>query len=309
MANVHTKTLANLRGNELCFLLNTYATIFDFMYYKNTLLALIGCLIMLTTLDAQYYYNDVIGTQQTNQQYKLLSANQLKKVTAISYEGNNQLSTDFTLEQNIDISRQMMVTRSKTISNGESFLKSYYNGNRINKTVDSNTNAINTVLYEYENGGRIKSINSSNKDFDGKLISTENHLWKYDEKGQPLSMLKIKNGVDTTFIGFKYDEMGNVAEEIWRKNNRVLETYYYYYNDKQKISDIVRFNKKANRMLPDYILEYDEKGKLVQMTQSQPGSANYLIWRYQYNTQGLKNKELVYNKAKEFLGKIEYQYQ
>jgi hypothetical protein len=45
------------------------------------------------------------------------------------------------------------------------------------------------------------------------------------------------------------------------------------------------------------------------MTQTQRGRANYLIWKYNYNENGMKNKEVVYNKQKEFLGKIEYTYQ
>ncbi|RYD70888.1 MAG: lipoyl(octanoyl) transferase LipB [Sphingobacteriales bacterium] len=106
----------------------------------------------------------------------------------------------------------------------------------------------------------------------------------------------MKNTTDSTFVSFKYDESGNVGEEIWKRGSRITETYYYYYNDKQKITDIVRFNKKAKRMLPDFIIEYDEKGRVAQMTQSQSGSANYLVWRYQYNPQGLKDKDATYYK-------------
>jgi hypothetical protein len=287
-------------------LLNSYTAIFDSM---KRVLAIILCLMFLNTLQAQYYYNDIVGTQQANQQYKLFIANQLKKVTAVSFEGNSQPSTDFALEQTIDDAKQMVVTRSKSIASGEAFFKSYYKGNRVLKTVDSNSNAINTALYEYDNLGRVKTITSTNKDFDGTLISTEKHTWSYNDQGQPEAMVKVKNANDTTFVTFKFDEAGNVGEEIWKRNNRITETYYYYYNDRQKLSDIVRFNKKAKRMLPDFVIEYDDKGKITQLTQAQVGSANYLVWKYLYNPQGLKDKEFVYNKQKEFLGRIEYKYQ
>jgi hypothetical protein len=122
-------------------------------------------------------------------------------------------------------------------------------------------------------------------------------------------MLRIKNNVDTTYVSFTHDEAGNIAEETWKRKNRTIETYYYYYNQKNQITDIVRYSKKAKRMLPDFILEYDEKGRVMQMTQNQSASANYLVWRYVYNTKGLKEKEMVYNKQKQFLGKIEYNYQ
>ncbi|MEJ7680802.1 MAG: hypothetical protein WKG06_23710 [Segetibacter sp.] len=62
-------------------------------------------------------------------------------------------------------------------------------------------------------------------------------------------------------------------------------------------------------MLPDYIFEYDPKGRITQMTQTQSGSANYLIWKYTYNENGMKEKEIVFNKQKEMLGRIEYKYE
>jgi hypothetical protein len=258
---------------------------------------------------AQYYYSDIIGTQQTNQQYKTLIAHQLKKISAVSYEGNNKPISDFLLDQVIDNNKQQVITRSKTSTNGESFFISTYLHNKISKTVDSSSSAINTVQYLYEKDGKIKSINSINKDFDGTLRSNEVHNWFYNAAGQPEKMHRIKNGVDTTYVNFTYDEGGNIAEEIWKRKNRTVETYYYYYNPKSQLTDIVRFSKKAKRMLPDFILEYDEKGRVTQMTQTQSASANYLVWRYVYNSNGLKEKEMVYNKQKEFLGKIEYNYQ
>jgi hypothetical protein len=273
------------------------------------IVALCICFTAFTQTQAQYYYNEIIGTEQAVQQYKLFKANQLRKVTAVSYEGNNEPSKDFALEQIIDNDNQVVVTRSKSVANGASFFSSYYKGNRVVKTVDSSSNAINKVLYEYDMQGKVKAINSTNKDFDGTLINSEKHLWSYNTNGEPEAMLKIKNGTDTTKVFFKYDDKGKVGEETWMKNNRLIETYYYYYNDKQKLTDIVRFNKKAKQMLPDFMMEYDEKGRVAQMTQTQSGSANYLVWKYQYNPQGLKDKELVFNKQKEFLGKIEYRYQ
>jgi YD repeat-containing protein len=273
------------------------------------LLVVVTAFLIVGSTSGQYYYNDIIGTQQANQQYKLFLANQLKKVTAISYEGNNQPSTDFFLEQTIDPQNQVIITKSKSVSSGETFFLSYYKGNRLNKTVDSSSNAINSVAYEYAIDGKIKAITTTNKDFDGKLINTEKHFWRYNEKGLPEGMLRIKNDTDTTDVSFAYDESGNVGEEIWKRKNRVTETYYYYYNAQQKLSDIVRYSKKAKRMLPDFIIEYDEKGRVAQMTQTQSASANYLVWKYTYNPQGLKDRELVYNKQKEFLGKVEYKYQ
>jgi hypothetical protein len=164
-------------------------------------------------------------------------------------------------------------------------------------------------VYNYDNAGRVASINSLSKDFDGTFINAENHIWTYNEKGIPVSMLKVKNDKDTTYVSFIIDDQDNIAEERWRRNNRLTETYYYYYNPKKQLTDVVRFSRKAKAMIPDYTLDYDDNGRISEMRQTQATSANYLIWRYVYNDKGMKDKEYVFNKQKELLGKIEYSYQ
>lgn len=257
--------------------------------------------------DAQYYYSDIVGTKQTNQQYKLLRAFQYKRINAASYAGNEP-SKDFLLEQTIAEDGRKIITHSATVGNMESYFISNFQNNKVTKTVDSGNNAINTVIYEYDNTGKVISTSATSKDFDGTFTSEEKHLWSYSEKGLPEKMLKIRNQADTTLVTFVYED-DNVAEERWSKNNRVIETWYYYYNPKKQLTDIVRFNRKAKAMLPDYIFEYDNKGYITQMTQTQSGSANYLVWKYTYNENGMKEKEIVFNKQKELLGRIEYRYQ
>lgn len=273
---------------------------------KNLVLAALIVLAFIKA-DAQYYYSDIIGTKQTNQQYRLLRAFQYKRVNAVSYEGG-QPSKDFLLEQVITDDGRKIITHSASIGNMESYFISNYQNNKVNKTVDSGNNAINTVMYEYDNTGKVTSTSAASKDFDGTFTNEERHIWSYNAKGLPEKMMKIKNKTDTTLVTFVYDD-DNVAEEKWTKNNRIIETYYYYYNPKKQLTDIVRFNRKAKAMLPDYMFEYDTKGRITQMTQTQSGSANYLIWRYTYNENGMKEKEIVFNKQKEMLGRIEYKYE
>lgn len=266
-------------------------------------------LIFFTSInaEAQYYYSDIIGTKQSNQQYRMLRAFQYKRVNATSYDGE-QVSKDFLLEQLITDDGRRVTTHSASIGNMESYFISNYQNNKVMKTVDSGNNAITTVLYEYDNTGKVVSTSSTSKDFDGTFINQEKHLWSYNEKGLPEKMLRIKNITDTTLVTFILDE-DNVAEERWTKNNRVIETYYYYYNAKKQLTDIVRYNRKAKTMLPDYMFEYDTKGRTAQMTQTQSGTANYLVWKYTYNENGMKDKEVVFNKQREMLGRIEYKYQ
>ncbi|WP_207496726.1 hypothetical protein [Aridibaculum aurantiacum] len=271
---------------------------------------LLCALLLVSSVNAysQYYYSDILGTKQTNQQYQLMHSSQVKRVSATGFESNNQPTKDFLLEQQVANNGQQIITRSATIGTGESLFTSTYKDGRISRTYDSSAHAINTVDYTYDAQGRLVATHATSKDFDGKFSSTESHLWSYNENGLPQQMLKVKNGADTTYVTFKLDGQNNVSEEIWKKKNRTLETYYYYY-DQQRLTDIVRFNRKANQHLPDYIFEYDANGRIAQMIQRQATSANYLVYRYVYNDRGLKEKEQVYNKAKEYLGKVEYTYQ
>lgn len=268
-------------------------------------------LILLSITSAsfgQYYYTDVVGTNQTNQLYKLIRSQGLKKINATSYEQGNEASKDFVLEQMIVNDGQQIVTHSASVGNTPSNFVSTYENNKLIRTYDSSNTAINDVYYKYNGQGRLLLINSTSKDFDGTFVTHEIHQWSYNDKGQPSKMLKIKNTKDTTEILFYYDENETLAEEVWKKNNRAVETYYYYHNDKKQLTDIVRYNRKARQMLPDYMFEYDANGRIAQLTQTQARSANYLVFKYAYNSLGFKERELVYNKQKELLGKIEYSY-
>lgn len=265
-------------------------------------------ILIFTKADGQYYYSDITGTKQSNQLYKLMRSFQYKRVNATSYDQDG-LSKDFLLEQVFSDDGRKITTHSASVGNMESYFTSYYQNNKVSKTVDSGNNAITTVLYEYDNSGKIISTTAASKDFDGTVTSKERHIWSYNDKGAPVKMLKIKNQSDTTLIAFTIDEAENVTEEKWIKNNKTIETYYYYYNPKKQLTDIVRFSRKAKAMLPDYIFEYDSRGHIAQMTQTQSGTANYLVWKYIYNENNLKEKEIVFNKQKEMLGRIEYKYQ
>ena len=296
----------------LCFFLNISPVTFGIEHNtsmkKIYLFAIVICIATLH-VQSQYYYLDIIGTKQTNQQYKLIRTHQLKRINATSFESNNQPSKDFLLEQVVAKEGQVIETKSASVNSAPSSFISYYDNNRLVRTVDSGNTAINSVTYNYDNAGRVAVINSTSKDFDGSFINAETHTWTYNEKGLPVSMLKIKNKTDTTLVSFKYDEQDNVAEEIWKKNNRTTETYYYYYNNRKQLTDVVRYNRKAKAMIPDYTLDYDNSGRVTEMRQTQAASANYLIWKYTYNDRGMKEKEFVFNKQKELLGRIEYTYQ
>jgi hypothetical protein len=84
---------------------------------------------------------------------------------------------------------------------------------------------------------------------------------------------------------------------------------YYYYDDRKRVTDIVRFNLKAKRLLPDVMFEYDDKDRVIQkITTTSSVNLGYLIWRYIFDDKGLKSKEALFNDDKQLTGKIEYSY-
>ena len=122
-------------------------------------------------------------------------------------------------------------------------------------------------------------------------------------------MLRIMNTHDTTEIRFSLDEEGNVIDERSYKKGVEGETTYFYYDEKNRLTDIVRYNKKLSKLIPDYLFEYDLNNRVIQkITTFSNLSQGYLIWRYAFNEKGLKTKEALFNRDKVMTGKIEYIY-
>lgn len=273
----------------------------------KTIVLLFFLFVTVQTIYGQYYYNDILTTQQTNNQYLLLKKNHVQQVSAKSYEADGELTSDFQLEQNILNNASEITTTSSFPSTGKSESQSSYANDKLSKTITNSDKVQSTVLYSYDNN-LLKSITTQTIDTFVNSSSQEVHQWFY-ENDKPTKMLLIKNNNDTTTVEFKIDEHGDVGEERWRKKGRIVENFFYYYNDQHKLTDIVSYNAKAQRLLPDFLFEYDNNGTLIKFTQIPQGSADYLVWQYVYLQNGLKQKELCFNKQKQPVGSIEYHYQ
>lgn len=258
--------------------------------------------------NGQYYYNDIVANTLSNQQFKLIKQARIKTIKAISYEPSGEVTQGFNIEQAISPDFRKAVTTTSLQDNSSSTLTVTYENNRVKKSVDINHKVETSNTFTYNEKGLPITITSNTTDTAVKLTSNEVHIWYYNANNIPASLLKIKNKVDTTFIEFVYDDKGNIGEERWKRKGRVFETYYYYYNDKNQVTDIVRFNTRAKQMLPDFLYEYDDKGRISKMTQVTNGGSNYLVWTYTYNDKGLKETEVCYNKQKQLVGRIEYGY-
>jgi YD repeat-containing protein len=256
---------------------------------------LIGFLILFMTNDAmaQYYYKDILLTRQTNQIWKTFKENKISSVKLISYESNGSPTEGFDCRQTIAADFSTINTYTHSSSSSVSDLLAYYDAKGLIKTVDTSDTYQSTSDYEYDADGKILSITNTSVETDNHIKNTEKHIWKYNQQSVPISMLKIKDNVDTTYVQFTIDEKGNITEEKAMRNGNTLPIVYYYYNSDNLLTDIVRYNARAQRLLPDYIFEYDAKGRLSSMIFVPGGSSNYQNWLYQYDERIKKERQLL----------------
>jgi hypothetical protein len=272
----------------------------------KTLLLILFSLFAASS-QAQYYYKDIIGAKETADLIKNYRNNKVTRVVLTSYDEENTKNDDFYVEQ--VYSNQVLKTITRSGVTDQSILISYTdaNGNVI-RTVDSSETMTSTSTYNYTPDGQLLSVVSNSTDSSHKTSQTEEHLWEYNS-GRISRMLRIKDKKDTSYITFKFDDKGNVAEEQSTRKGISSEPVYYYYDNNNRLTDIVRYSNKAKRLLPEYLFEYSPANQVIQKITVPANSSDYLIWRYQYDNKGLKIKEAVYNKQKQLTGKIEYQYQ
>lgn len=268
---------------------------------------LITCLVLILPVHAQYYLNDIISIKQGNDQYRLLRAQKIASVKAISYEPDNTITEGFSVTQEISRDGKKVIITT-TRNSQPSITVNTYDLGVLKRTQTNYKNISNKTEYSYDALGRMAKVQLSTIDTFMNSTLSEIHEWAYDEYGAPTSMLKIKNNYDSTIVQFVKDEQGNIGEEKWIKNGRIVERYYYYYNANKQLSDIVRYNSKLKKLMPDFIYEYNTNNQLTQMTQLSIGSSNYFVWKYAYNEKGLKTEEICTDKSKMPVGRIVYQY-
>ncbi|MGG9961062.1 hypothetical protein [Ferruginibacter sp. SUN106] len=263
--------------------------------------------ISSTTVKAQYYYKDILSNKQLMAEMAQLKEQKIRTVSLKSFEDDGSPSEGFFCERKISKNYSTVETETRSnVTGGSVFTSTFNEKGYLTQTVDSSEIASSTSLYTYDNNNNIVSIisiaRSSDDDFKNEI--REEHIYVYDNKGLPVKMTRVKNTSDSTLFLFSPDESNNVSIE---KNTRTGDTYYYYYDTKNRITDVVRLNKYNQKMLPDYIFEYNNAGLITQMTATEEGGSYYFIWKYSYDN-GLRTREKCYSKEKRLMGTIEYEY-
>jgi hypothetical protein len=275
----------------------------------NKLLFLFATLFFYEA-NSQYYYKDIVAAAELSRQMKTYVSNGVRKVTATGITPEGSASSDFSEVYEISSnggSLKITTRINKTVS---SILHSFNDRGLLTSTVDSAAGVKSISLYTHDGSGKIISISNSATDADSSadFSQTEIHQYFYKD-GKLEKMWRIINKTDSLEVKFAVDTNGNVLEERNYRRGVVTDPIYYYYDDKNRLTDIVRFNYKANRLLPDYLFEYDANDRVIQKITTTSGkNLGYVTWRYLFDERGLKTKEALFNKEKQLQGRIDYTY-
>jgi len=257
--------------------------------------------------NAQYYYNDIINNRQVLAELAVLKEKKIKGVKVTSLESNGEESEGFICQKKInrDFTEVEIYTETNQ-SYPNTFISWFDRSGLLLKTIDSSEAGATTTDYTYDAGGRLVSINSS-KNFatdDDAGVTYERHLYNYNATGILEQMTLIKNNRDTTLYSFEADETGNIAIE---KNSKTSELYYYYYDTRNRLTDIVHRYSYQKNLFSEYSFEYNPAGQVTKMVTSEKEGAYFFTWRYVYED-GLRMNERCYSKEGRIMGSVEYKY-
>lgn len=263
---------------------------------------------LAASASGQYYYKDIIGTRETREMMKAYLDNKVTRVRVNSYDSENTKSDAIFVEQSFSLQDLTLKTVTRTDSTDESVMVTYIDSKgKVLKIVDNHESTTSLTSYFYDSDGLLFTVLNVTADNKTGISEKEIHNWFYKD-GKIERMLRIKNDIDTMYVDFKFDDKGNIAEEQGRRKGMRSDAIYYYYDNQNRITDIVRYNYKAKRLLPEYMFEYSPANKVIQRITVPATGAKYLIWRYQYDERGLKIREAIFDRYKQVQGRIEYLY-
>ena len=258
-------------------------------------------------VSAQYYFKDIVSNKQATKDILNFKENKVRTIKIKSFEDDGLPSDGFFAERRIskDYRKSEFFTRSNV--SGKSMLTTIFDdkGNLLVSS-DSSEIAATRTNYLYDEDGRIRkiitSLRSSDDDFVNEIL--EEHIYLYEEEFLPVKMIRVKNKRDSITILFLHDENNNISIE---KDTKSGSKYYYYYDEKSRLTDIAHSNEFKQKMLSDYIFEYNTAGLLTQMTTTEEGGNDYYIWKYTYDN-SMRSTERIFSKERKLLGRIEYEF-
>lgn len=270
---------------------------------------LIICTLFIgNSLCGQFYLNDIIGLKVSQEKYQLMRKNKIKKITANSIEADGSTTKGFLLSQELQTDGKKMVSTIANLSSPLEKITNIYELSKLKRTFVNRASIETKTDYNYNENGLLNKVMSTTIDSVQKTPISETHLWQYQANGIPNRMIKLADGMDTVLVEFVADSTGLIIEEYWFKKGKKIESYYYYYSNNQ-LTDVVRFNLKANRLIPDYVYEYNQQNQLINMIQVSFNGSAVVHWTYTYHANGLRDTETARDKEKNIIAKIIYNFE
>lgn len=278
---------------------------------KRLVVLILSSILCSPALMSQHYYQDIITNKYNHEQYLLMKKEKVSKVSVKSLEYTGEVTEGFFMEQSFNNSYTQLKTLTQLPGARERTVMINYHNQQgyLYRTVDSSENSITVYEYSYTPDGKIAAVLNTSRAAEDKLKITESHTWVYNENGLPVKMIRVRENADTMEIRLIADTKGNITEEQSVRQGVVGDKIYYYYDDAGRITDIVRYQEKLGKLIPDYTFDYNSDGRLSEMMVVQQSGKDYLIWRYEYNSNGLKKREACFTKQKKLAGSVEYSYE
>ncbi|GAC1588939.1 MAG: hypothetical protein NVS3B19_08690 [Ginsengibacter sp.] len=268
---------------------------------------LLGLLLSFNS-SGQFYYKDLWNTTQLNKESFKLKNEGIRHIAIKSFEDDDSPSQGFFCERKIDKD----FTNSQMISNsyitGSSITLTFYNdAGQVIKVIDSTSSSVNRTIYQYEKN-KLKQITTFTKSDDNNGGISESHQYFYNTNGQVDKMIRRKMDNEYSLTNFSLDKNGNVIEEVEVIKGRPGKKFLYYYDEHNRLTDVVHNSIRANQLLPDYVYEYDNKGNIIKLISTDEGASNYFTWLYNYDDRNLRVTEKCFSKERRLLGSINYIY-
>lgn len=254
-------------------------------------------LVLLQGAAAQFYYKDIVINKQLMAEMAVLKEQKIHTIRVKSFDREDEPSEGFFCEKKLKKDYSQFETVTRSYATPASVLTSYFNNKGLLvQSVDSTEISVSYVNYGYDEKGNLVSIGSGSRsaDDDYSVDASETHLYYYNSNNQPVKLVKVKNNKDSIVIELILDEKGNVAEE---KDTKTGKSYYYYYDAKNRLTDVVYFNTSLRKLLPVMMFEYNTLNQPIQMITAEEGSIFYYTWKYTYEN-GLKVREKCYYNKK-----------
>ena len=263
--------------------------------------------ISVSCAHAQFYYKDFISSSMASADQISYKNAAVRTIKLNSFEANGFPSENFFCEKRISKNYKKSTLYTRIGLTGKQMLENTFNDQGLLMgTYDSSEFSVTHTFFEYNDKGLLTATRTQSRSNDDDFLSemTEVHEYHYDGNEQLTDMVRIKNNSDSSIISFSIDENKHVALE---KDTRTGMIYYYYYNDNGKMTDITHFNDSKNKMIADYIYEYNADGTIHQLTTTEAGADNFVVWKYKYGN-GLRIAERLFDRDGVLIGKIEYEY-